>query len=97
MRGRKRRGPPQHVEDDTQEQRLTFAELNDRGCQHLVEAIVARAADDYRYARMRERLTQHKSLVAAECEQFFRSEYFELLTGLDGEAVLQRLDKEMMR
>ena len=97
MRGRKRPGPPEHVEDDGEYRRLTLDEMDERGCQHLIEGIVERAADDYRNARMRERLTNHKSLVAEECARFFRSAWFEMLTGLDGEVVIEQLEKELTR
>lgn len=54
----------------------------------LVAAIVERACSDYRSAIANENLTR-----AREVEQFFRSEWFQLLVGgrVDGEAAIRAL------
>ena len=74
-------------------------EMNDKGVQNLIEGIVRQAADDYRNARrgeLRSRDQGHyiPSALKRECERFFRSSWFEMLTGLDGEAILEKLEAE---
>lgn len=59
----------------------------------LVQAVVLLAVRDWRDA-----VKYPKSHTAqetrAECEQFFRSRWFEAITGLNGSMVLRRLKKE---
>ena len=64
------------------------------GYKELANAIVIRAAKDYIHAVKKlkkypnnERALQTKN----ECERFFTSTYFAILTGLDGEALLEKL------
>lgn len=64
----------------------------------LVTAIVARAVADYRYSiggEWDEIFAWIDDPVKEECEEFFRSEWFELLTGLDGEWVMKEIQKEV--
>ena len=60
--------------------------LDDGGCRLLVEAIIRQAVEDYARAEW-----------AGEAEAFFRSEHFRVLTGLNGEAFLRLVWKEMGR
>lgn len=69
----------------------------DRAFEDLANAIIVQAADDYRAAC--KRLKDHPGDRAAdamktECEQFFRSEWYEFLTDVDGEYLLDRLRRE---
>ena len=60
--------------------------MNESGITKLVEAIVKRAADDYRKVRYLDESYEKKKL-----EEFFLSKWFSDLTGLDGKMVLDRL------
>lgn len=92
----KKTGRPEKVEaDDVQGyQRIQSPDqLNDDGIQMLIEAVLVRAADDYRLGRLKERTYGHKSGVVMEVKRFFRSAWFEMLTGLNGDAILERLER----
>lgn len=70
--------------------------LDDTGVQNLVCGIVKLDVDDWR--RARRRLKKRPNSLEAEgmvkdCERFFRSEYFENLTGMDGREFLEQLKK----
>ena len=54
--------------------------------ENLANAIILQAVKDYRNAR-------HKG-TKAEIEQFFRSEWFEILTDLDGKKLIEDLRRE---
>lgn len=63
----------------------------------LVRAIVKQAAYDWRQAMAvlkREPDCGQAEIKRIECERFFLSDYFHMLTGLDGTMVLNRLRKE---
>ena len=63
----------------------------------LTVAIVLQAAEDRRKAvkRLRKKPGCRWALERkAECEKFFRSEWFELLTGMDGSVILKKLQQE---
>lgn len=72
-------------------------ELNYEGCLMLVEEICRLAAADYISARNayrrtpNDRMAKHNYKIKRE---FFLTEYFHRLTGLSGQAVLDRLDKD---
>lgn len=64
----------------------------------LANAIILQAVEDYRkwtkeYSGSREDRKLRKSL--AELKEFFRSEWFAILTDLDGEQLLARLKSEL--
>ena len=66
--------------------------LYDSGVIRLIEAIVRQAAKDHLAA-----LRRHDRKGAArlrETRAFFRSVYFSRLTGISGEHLLQRIEKE---
>ena len=69
-------------------QRITLEELDETGAQRLVEGIVTQAARDYRRAKK-----LGAKGMKRDCVRFFRSAYFERLTGLDGRAVVEALDR----
>ena len=69
----------------------------DDNYQDLANAIVVRAAKDYRKAL--EKLDKPPDSVRAEndikrLEEFFRSDYYKLLTSLDGELLINKLKQE---
>ena len=58
----------------------------------LADAIVAKAVEDYRKALKGK--GHHKkpaAAIVAECERFFRSQWFTTLSPLDGEVVIQKI------
>lgn len=66
--------------------------------QALANAIVKMAAEDYRTAL--KRLSKHPKdrdglAVKNECERFFRSGWFGILTGLDPEVLIIKLQMEV--
>lgn len=60
--------------------------------QQLADAIVEKAVNDYCNA-LNGKGYKHKSaaVVKAECERFFRSDWFTTLSPLDGETIIQKL------
>ena len=64
----------------------------------LANAVVLQAVKDYRDAAGK--LSRGKKNIMAEqrkteCETFFKSQYFNVFTDLDGNALLSQLDKEV--
>lgn len=66
---------------------LKAEDITDEGYIALVKAIVARASHDVTHFKPGTR-------VRVEAEQFFESDYFTALTGLDGAAILRELHRE---
>ena len=66
--------------------------------QKLANAIVEQAVKDYRIEQARVKANPHNSDHAKaeirKLERFFRSQWFEALTDVDGRLVLSRLKKE---
>ena len=58
----------------------------DENYEKLAEAIIVRAIIDYRKSKDEE--------VKKSIERFFRSEWFYVLTNLDGEMLIKRLKRE---
>ena len=67
-------------------------------CEELANAIIIQACRDYRESLIllhrHPRDTQAKQTVA-ECERFFRSEWFGILTNLDGDVLMQKIKREV--
>ena len=69
--------------------------------QALAHAIVYRTVEDYRRALteadapLSESRRHEAQRMIWECETFFRSEWFEMLCGLDGETIIKRLKEEL--
>ena len=66
--------------------------------ENLANAVVLQAVKDYRDAVRK--LSHGKRNVMAEqrkteCEVFFKSQYFNVFTDLDGNALLSQLEKEV--
>ena len=78
-------------------ERLTLEQFNDDGADALVRAICERAADDWRLGMKAE--LKHPEHGATrnriDVEHFCLSNYFHLLTGLDGSWVLDKLRRDM--
>ena len=55
--------------------------------QNLANAIVLQAAQDYRH------FVESKGKCGKDCEWFFKSEWFQSLTDLDGEYLLNEIKK----
>lgn len=65
----------------------------------LANEIIVRAVKDYRAARKKVRARPDQKAAQAtirELERFFRSWWFAQLTDVDGEMLLQRLQKEVV-
>ena len=65
--------------------------------ENLANAVVLQAVKDYRDAAGK--LSRGKKNIMAEqrkteCEMFFKSQYFNVFTDLDGVALLSQLEKE---
>ncbi len=68
------------------------------GYQRLAHAIVLHAVNDYRRTlRTLAHSPQHRYALVkkSEIEEFFRSQYYKLLTGLEGEKLIQQLQAEI--
>ena len=66
--------------------------------ENLANAVVLQAVKDYRDAARK--LSRGKKNIMAEqrkteCETFFKSQYFNVFTDLDGNALLSKLEKEV--
>lgn len=70
-----------------------------RPWQKLANAIVEQAVEDYRKAQARIKanpmIADHAKVELRQLEQFFRSQWFEALTDVDGQLILSRLKKEV--
>ena len=73
-------------------------QASDNSYCHLAEAIVVQAAKDYREARRilvkRPGDLQVRKYMK-DTEQFFKSQWYEELTTLDGKVVLRKLEEEI--
>ena len=61
--------------------------INPAGAENLVEGIVASAGKDYQHIR----LVAEDNYSKRKLEKFFKSNWFNFLTGLDGKMILARL------
>lgn len=70
--------------------------LNDAGVANLCDAIVFQAVQDYRRALRGKRVSKHRTPAQTrkECEDFFTSSWFEMLTKAKGSYILQGLQEE---
>ena len=63
--------------------------------EELANAIVLQAVTDYRKAlRGKTRYAMVNKKRIKECEEFFRSEWYSILTKYDGECLIKRLQEE---
>lgn len=82
--------------------------MRDYAIQQLADAIVLRACIDYRAAivnsrkrpqaddREGQRKKRQAKNMVDECEVFFRSSWFSVLTGLDGKYLMDRIKNEAL-
>ena len=73
-------------------------ELNDVACMNLANAIILDAVREYRKACKKYRKsTKSSDALAAkrQCLKFFRSDWFKVLTDIDGEMLISKLDQEV--
>lgn len=63
------------------------------GYAKLAHMVVVQAVKDWREASKHPRSEKAKAIIA-ECEEFFLSDWFTALSGLDGKAMLEKLRKE---
>lgn len=71
--------------------------LDEDGCLALIAAVMREAIREWADARGRLKKKPDSARAArqkAECEQFFLSEWLEDLCGLNGRALLERLERE---
>lgn len=66
-------------------------DYNEEGIERLANAIILQAVKDYRKALKGPSLN---AAVIAECERFFRSDWFRMLTKVDGEYLITNIRKE---
>ena len=65
--------------------------------ENLANAIILQAVKDYHEARKKHKKrpkNEDAKLMIADCEAFFRSDWFKALTELDGEMLLRKLQEE---
>ena len=65
--------------------------------ENLANAIILQAVKDYREARKKHKKrpkNEDAKLMIADCEAFFRSDWFKALTELDDEMLLRKLQEE---
>lgn len=60
----------------------------------LANAIIIQAAKDYRLALGLQESSLKAEKTVKECENFFRSSYFRILTTVDSEYLIKKLRKE---
>lgn len=66
----------------------------DEGLKNLIIGIIEQAAKDYKNAILENNRGKDKRLLQKmiiECEAFFRSSYFELLTDVKGEYLMKKI------
>ena len=67
------------------------------GFERLANRIIFQAVVDYRKARKDLKLNIHNHearIILKDCERFLRSEWFGVLTALDGKDLLSKLETE---
>ena len=67
--------------------------------EELANAIIVRAAKDYRKALKRSLCFPNSNSVKNEISKlaaFFQSDYYKLMTNLDGDMLMQRLRQEVL-
>ena len=72
-----------------------MAHISDKCWRDFADAIVLSAVDDWRRSQLQlhyPSLTSKRALdMTKSCERFFRSSYFETLTGVDGKTFIRHL------
>lgn len=63
----------------------------------LAQAVILQAVKDYRTARKKLKYhpkNKEAKLMIQDCESFFRSDWFAVLTSVDGQLLLNKLKEE---
>ena len=69
--------------------------MNETGIEDLSNAIILQAVKDYRIALAGGSVNGRDSKsVIEECERFFQSEWFNVLTNVDGMVIMANIRKE---
>lgn len=70
-------------------------DYNEKGLENLANGIIIQAVKDYRKALKGFSLNgKSNAAVITECERFFRSKWFRVLTNVDGEYLIINIRKE---
>ena len=72
--------------------------MNTEACENLTNAIIITAANDYRAALRRLKRNPHSEVARrtiSEVERFFRSDWYRLLTEVNGEYLIRRIREEV--
>ena len=72
--------------------------MTDSGYENLANGIIVQACKDYRDALKKlKRNPKHREslFVKKDVEEFFRSDWFDVLTTLDGEMVIKKIREEI--
>ena len=73
---------------------------NVEGYERLANQVIICAAKDYRQALKKlknGRKNEAASQMADECERFFTSQWFSVLSSIDGRALMQKLKEEVYK
>ncbi len=68
-------------------------------CENLANAIILQAVTDYRKALKLLKINNRNKEVLSnkrDCERFFRSNWYRMLTSLDGEILIEKLKAEVL-
>lgn len=79
------------------EERLTIDRICIEGCVNILSAFLKNLSDDYRlayYSLIKTPDNEYAREHYQKLKDLFCSEYFYGLTGLDGKAIVEQLDKE---
>ena len=72
-------------------------DIEREGIENLTNAIILQAVKDYRKALKGFSLNGKSSAaVIADCERFFRSDWYKLLTTVDPEMLILKLNEEVI-
>lgn len=69
-------------------------DISNKNYQELANAIVIQAVKDYKRSLNGNRPYDRRMVI--ECESFFRSGWFSLLTKLDGKMLMQKIKQEVL-
>ena len=76
----------------------------DEGCINLANGIIVQAVKDYRYSLMAlqiEGISSRQKIecdkLKNQCEKFFKSEWFQMLTTIDGELIMCETKRRVMK
>lgn len=65
--------------------------------ENLARAVILQAVRDYRMARKKVKYhpkNKEAKLMIEDCERFFRSDWFGILTSVDGQMLMKKLQEE---